>query len=246
MRWIILTVALFCGWLATGQSITDHWYRQKIYQVESVEIDQSGLIFTNLESVRLGQDSLSAIKQALGRDVQRMALIDQGVIDDTLGYLIVRVHPDSSQLNVVQYRFYQSGMVGMLPVKPGQPDLETAHERGRQVPQRYEWLESRLFLSDSLVGILSERPGLMEVSKADVIRVLEQYNRYKPVMAEYLRLAERPPSRFAVSALLRHVVERLFLQVGYNPYQEFRIHPFDRFQDDPQVRALLEASPKPD
>lgn len=241
---ILLLWALLLPFWAQSQAVFDTWYRQGIYEVEEIQISDQYFRVAKLESVRIGEDSLAMLLQAKRRDERRLRIEQQAAINDTLGCLVVRLHPDSVQVNVVQYRLYQQGVMAFLPLEEGFPTVEAGVAAGTQIPDSYRWLQSRTYVSDSLSNLLPARPGLDEVSKADVADVLRRYNTLRSdIEALLMNNPERPPSQFAVTSMLRVVMQRLFLAKAYNPYAEYREHPFDKFKDDPQVRKLLENGP---
>jgi len=244
MRILLLLALTSVPFLAQSQSIIDTWYRQGVYQVEEIRIDGRTFRSANLESVRVGEDSLSVLQQARRRDQRRLSIEQYAPINDTLGCLVVRLHPDSTRVNVVQYRLHQPGVIAFLPIEESFATVDDGIAAGTQIPQSYRWLQSRTYLSDSLINLLPTRPGLEEVTKTDVEKVLRQYNTLRSDIEALLTAdAERTPSRFAVSSMLRSMMQRLFLAEAYNPYAEYRVHPFDKFKNDPQIKKLLENEP---
>lgn len=244
MRILLLLAMMMTSFLAQSQTILDTWYRQGIYEVEELRISEAYFRVAKLETVRIGEDSLAVLQQAARRDQRRLTVEQQAAINDTLGCLVVRLHPDSAQVNVVQYRLYQPGVISLLPIEESFATVEAGVAAGTQIPEPYRWLQSRTYVSDSLSNLLPARPGLEEVTKADVADVLRRYNTLRSDIEALLTAnPERPPSQFAVTSMLRVVMQRLFLAKAYNPYAEYRVHPFDKFKDDPQIKELLENEP---
>lgn len=239
-----LLLALAAGPLM-GQTAQGTWFRQGIYQLERLQVDAKTLSVYRYDHLKLSDDSLTVALPENSADRSSMRILRADTLSETTGSYIVRPDPDSAAVSVLYHQVFYPGLIGFLPHPATYRSWEEAVARAGQSPESYLWLQSRMYVSDSLAEALPNRPSLMDVSRRDVIRVLKKYQAYRSDVEHILgKPGDRPPSLFAVRQMLRQLVFRLFLEEGYNPYAAFSIHPFSRFADDPAIKSLLSESPE--
>jgi len=233
------------SFLAKAQTIEGTWFREGIYQLERIDIDQEVVQVYRYDNLDLGADTLTLDPPNGQSNRTRMRILAKDTTDAPVGYFVLRIHPDSVSVHVLHYQIYQPGIVSFLPTDQAYRDWETALAAGQARPQPYAWLKGRVYVSDSLAKALQSRPSLMEVTKSDVKQVLIRYNAQKPQVEALLASPDGPvPSRFKVITMLRDLMNRLFMEQGYNPYKEYRVHPFSRYENDPDIKSLLDQSPE--
>jgi len=242
---MILVVLITISFLAKAQTIDGTWFREGIYQLERISIDHEAVQVYRYDNLDLGADTLTLNPPKGQSNRTRMRILARDTTNSPVGYFVLRIHPDSVSVNVLHYQIYRPGIVSFLPKDDGYREWETALAAGQERPQPYEWLKGRMYVSDSLAKALKTRPSLMEVTKADVKQVLVRYNAQKPQVEALLNKPNGPtPSRFKVTTMLRDLMNRLFVEAGYNPFKEYRVHPFSRFESDPDIKSLLEQTPE--
>jgi len=242
---MILVVLITISFLAKAQTIDGTWFREGIYQLERISIDDEAVQVYRYDNLDLGADTLTLNPPKGQSNRTRMRILARDTTNSPVGYFVLRIHPDSVSVNVLHYQIYRPGIVSFLPKDDGYREWETALAAGQERPQPYEWLKGRMYVSDSLAKALKTRPSLMEVTKADVKQVLVRYNAQKPQVEALLNKPNGPtPSRFKVTTMLRDLMNRLFVEAGYNPFKEYRVHPFSRFESDPDIKSLLELTPE--
>lgn len=240
-----LILLMSISFLAKAQTIEGAWFREGIYQLERIDIDDQAVQVYRYDNLNLGADTLTLQPPKGQANRTRMRILARDTTPAPVGYFVLRIHPDSVSVNVLHYQIYRPGIVSFLPTDAAYRDWETALAAGQERPQPYEWLKGRVYVSDSLAKALKTRPSLMEVTKGDVKEVLIRYNAQKPQVEALLNKTGGPtPSRFRVIAMLRDLMNRLFLEQGYNPYKEYRVHPFSRYESDPGIKSLLDQAPE--
>lgn len=245
LRFLLLIPLASLSFLAKAQTIEGTWFREGIYQLERIDIDDQAVQVYRFDNLNLGADTLT-LKPPKGQSNRtRMRILARDTMPAPVGYFVLRIHPDSVSVNVLHYQIYRPGIVSFLPTDAAYLDWETALAAGQERPQPYEWLKGRVYVSDSLAKALKTRPSLMEVTKFDVKEVLIRYNAQKPQVEALLSSSDTPaPSRFRVITMLRDLMNRLFMEQGYNPYKEYRVHPFSRYESDPDIKFLLDQAPE--
>lgn len=245
LRFLLLILLASLSFLAKAQTIEGTWFREGIYQLERIDIDDQAVQVYRYDNLDLGADTLTLQPPKGQSNRTRMRILARDTTATPVGYFVLRIHPDSVSVNVLHYRTYYPGIVSFLPTDAAYRDWESALAAGQKKPQPYQWLKGRVYVSDSLAKALKARPSLMEVSKADVKEVLIRYNAHKPQVEALLTGPDAPvPSRFKVTTMLRDLMNRLFIEQGYNPYKEYRIHPFSRYESDPDIKSLLDQAPE--
>ena len=245
LRILLLTLLPGLPFLAKAQSIEGTWFREGIYQLERITIDDQAVQVYRYDNLDLGADTLTLQPLKGQADRTRMRILDKDTTNSPVGYFVLRIHPDSVSVHVLHYQIYRPGIASFLPTDEAYRDWEAALATGKEKPQPYEWLQGRVYVSDSLARALKTRPSLMDVTKGDVRQVLIRYNAQKPQVEALLTSPNKPlPSRFKVINMLRDLMNRLFVEQGYNPYKEYRVHPFSRYESDPDIKSLLDQTPE--
>ena len=245
LQFLPCIILMSLSFLAKAQTIEGTWFREGIYQLERIDIDEQAVQVYRYDNLDLGGDTLTLQPPKGQLNRTRMRILARDTTPAPVGYFVLRIHPDSVSVNVLHYQIYRPGIVSFLPTDDAFRDWETALAAGQKKPQPYEWLKGRVYVSDSLAQALRTRPSLMEVTKADVKQVLIRYNAQKPQVEVLLTRPNTPaPSRFRVTTMLRDLMNRLFMEQGYNPYKEYRVHPFSRYESDPDIKSLLDQAPE--
>lgn len=242
---ISLIVLLFvCGSLL-GQTAEGTWFRQGIYQLEKLQVSSGFITVSRYSHLRLSDDSLTQKEPAMSGDVSALRILLRDTLAADIGCYIIRPNPDSIDIRILYQKTFGPGMIGFLPGQVDYREWDEAVAQAQIMPKDPDWIQSRMYLSDSLVQALKTRPSLSDISKRDLLRVLKESQAAQSHI-ESLRGTRTGdgPSGFAMSQMLRQSMNRLFIDAGYNPFAKESAGVFTSFIGDAEVQALLAQLPQ--
>jgi|GEM_PF-6209492 len=106
----------------------------------------------------------------------------------------------------------------------------------------YEIANTRVIYNEERKDEIESMPGLDEITSNHLKTVLKKRLEWAPLLKEYL--SNNPSMNtnpYTIYRLAQAVVERSFIEQGYNPYKQV-VYNFEKtFKDDPEIIKLLSA-----
>lgn len=136
------------------------------------------------------------------------------------------------------YTFRENGDVLKLTQLYDRYDTPEAAKKGAE-SYKYANLIANEYYSLMAFSKLENMKSLDELTKRDFMLVMNRLQAYEKDMEGFLEVSP-PYMRRNVFRVTEGIINRTFVELGYNPYKMTEKWFFENFRDDPEVQAIME------
>lgn len=153
------------------------------------------------------------------------------------GVIVIRNKRSGDGFAAGIYTFREDGKVlklAQLYKKFTTPEEATEAGKG----YKYSDIIAREYFKPDYFGKVENMKSLDELSKVDFLTVMNRLQSYDKDMEGFLE-DSNPYMRRMVFRFTEGIINRSFIELGYNPYKMTETWFFNNFRDDPDVQAIM-------